>query len=304
MASVTARPPDAPLPSGPTAAAAVVAPPHTAPSAATARIEPPHGWFDLRLADLWDYRELLYFFIWRDVKVRYKQTVIGVAWVVIQPLLTMGVFTLFFGRLAKLPSDGLPYPVFYFSALVPWTYFATALQNCTNVVVENQRVITKVYFPRLILPISPVLSGLVDFSIGFIVMLIVIFSYGIRPGLHVVWLPAFLLLALLTALGVGLWTAALNALYRDVRYVVPFLMQFWMFASPVVYPSSLIPQRFRWLYGLNPMTGVIDGFRWALTGHAQPPGAQLAASVFAVLIILAGGLLFFNQMEGAIADRV
>jgi lipopolysaccharide transport system permease protein len=301
MASLTAHPPDAPLPSGHDA---VLPTPNAAPSAATVRIEPPHGWLDLRLADLWAYRELLYFFIWRDVKVRYKQTVIGVAWVVIQPLLTMGVFTLFFGRLAKLPSDGLPYPVFYFSALVPWAYFATALQNCTNVVVDNQRVITKVYFPRLILPISPVLSGLVDFSIGFTVMLIVVFSYGIRPGLNVVWLPAFLFLALLTALGVGLWTAALNALYRDVRYVVPFLMQFWMFASPVVYPSSLIPHRFRWLYGLNPMTGVIDGFRWALTGHAQPPGGQLAASVFAVLGILAGGLLFFHQMEGAIADRV
>src|ERR1700675_2753367 len=220
------------------------------PAPATVRIEPPRGWLDLRLGEVWQYRELLYFFVWRDVKIRYKQTVIGVAWVVIQPLLTMGVFTLFFGRLAKLPSDGLPYPVFYFSALVPWTYFATALQNCTNVVVDNQRVITKVFFPRLILPISPVLSGLVDFSIGFTVMLIVVFSYGIRPGLNVVWLPAFLFLALLTALGVGLWTAALNALYRDVRYVVPFLMQFWMFASPVVYPSSLIPHRFRWLYGL------------------------------------------------------
>ena len=301
MASLTAHPPDAPLPGD---HAAVLPAPNAGPSAVTVRIEPPHGWLDLRLADLWAYRELLYFFIWRDVKVRYKQTVIGVAWVVIQPLLTMGVFTLFFGRLAKLPSDGLPYPVFYFSALVPWSYFATALQNCTNVVVDNQRVITKVYFPRLVLPISPVLSGLVDFSIAFTVMLIVVFSYGIRPGLNIVWLPAFLFLALLTALGVGLWTAALNALYRDVRYVVPFLMQFWMFASPVVYPSSLIPHRFRWLYGLNPMTGVIDGFRWALTGHSQPPGAQLGASVFAVLVILAGGLLFFQQMEGAIADRV
>jgi lipopolysaccharide transport system permease protein len=268
------------------------------------RIEPPRGWFNLRLAELWAYRELLYFFIWRDVKVRYKQTVIGVAWVVIQPLLTMGVFTLFFGRLAKLPSDGLPYPVFYFTALVPWTYFATALQSCTNVVVENQRVITKVYFPRLILPISPVLAGLVDFAIGFVVMLVVIGFYGLRPTAAILWLPMFLLLALLTALGVGLWMSALNALYRDVRYIVPFLMQFWMFASPVAYPSSLVPQRYRWLYGLNPMAGVINGFRWALTGHGQPPGPQLAASAAAVLVILFGGLLFFQRMEGAIADRV
>src|SRR5271165_7000925 len=204
---------------------------HAAP--ATIRIEPPRGWFNLRLKELWNYRELLYFLVWRDVKVRYKQTVIGIAWVVLQPLLTMGVFTLFFGRLAKLPSNGLPYPVFYFSALVPWTYFSTALLTCTNVVVENQRVITKVYFPRLVLPISPVLAGLVDFAIGFTVLLAVVAFYGLRPTAAILWLPAFLLLALLTALGVGLWMSALNALYRDVRYIVPFLMQFWMFASPV-----------------------------------------------------------------------
>src|ERR1700676_1184252 len=289
MASVTA--PASPLPVQ-----------HAAP--ATVRIEPPRGWLDLRLGEVWAYRELLYFFVWRDVKVRYKQTVIGIAWVVLQPLMTMGVFTLFFGRLAKLPSDGLPYPVFYFSALVPWSYFATALQNCTNVVVENQRVIPKVFFPPLPLPISPVLSGLVDFSIGFIVMLIVIFSYGIRPGLHVVWLPAFLLLALLTALGVGLWTAALNALYRDVRYVVPFLVQFWMFASPVVYPSSIVPEKWRWLYALNPMAGVIEGFRWALTGHGQPPGILVAASSGAVVLLVFSGLVYFHAMEGTIADVV
>jgi lipopolysaccharide transport system permease protein len=320
MASVTTRSPDDPLAntSRPSDAPAVADPAAsiasaTATSAAEralprvpiiTRIAPPRGWFDLRLAELWAYRELLYFFIWRDVKVRYKQTVIGVAWVVIQPLLTMGVFTLFFGRLAKLPSDGLPYPVFYFTALVPWTYFASALQSCTNVVVENQRVITKVYFPRLILPISPVLAGLVDFAIGFTVMCAVVAFYGLRPGPAILWLPAFLLLALLTALGVGLWMSALNALYRDVRYIVPFLMQFWMFASPVAYPSSLVPLRYRWLYGLNPMAGVIDGFRWALTGHGQPPGPQLAASAVAVLAILVGGLLFFQRMEGAIADRV
>jgi len=312
MASVTTRSPDDSAhhsgDSALTPTASIVSSPdaanHRARPAATIRIEPPRGWFDLRLGELWAYRELLYFFIWRDVKVRYKQTVIGVAWVVLQPLLTMGVFTLFFGRLAKLPSDGLPYPVFYFTALVPWTYFATALQSCTNVVVDNQRVITKVYFPRLVLPISPVLAGLVDFAIGFVVMLVVIAAYGMRPTAAALWLPAFLLLAMLTALGVGLWMAALNALYRDVRYIVPFLMQFWMFASPVAYPSSLVPQRYRWLYGLNPMAGVIDGFRWALTGHGQPPGPQIAASLAAVLVILFGGLLFFQRMEGAIADRV
>ncbi len=262
------------------------------------RIEPPRGLFDLHLRELWAYRELLYFFVWRDVKVRYKQTFIGVLWVVLQPLLTMGVFTLFFGRLAKLPSDGLPYPVFYFTALVPWTYFSTALQSCTSVVVDNQRVITKVYFPRLVLPLSAVVSGLVDFAIGFVVILVVTAIYGIKPTLAVLWLPVLLLLAVLTALGVGLWMSALNALYRDVRYVVPFLVQFWMFASPVAYPSSLVPERWRWLYGLNPMAGVIDGFRWALTGHGVAPGPLMLASASAVMVVVFGGLLFFQRMEG------
>ena len=289
MASVTA--PASPLP-------AQHAPP------VTVRIEPPRGWLDLRLGEVWAYRELLYFFVWRDVKVRYKQTAIGVAWVVIQPLLTMGVFTLFFGRLAKLPSDGLPYPVFYFTALVPWSYFATALQSCTAVVVDNQRVITKVFFPRLVLPVSAVISGLVDFSIGCVVLGGVLAFYHIRPGISALWLPALLLLAVLTALGVGLWMSALNALYRDVKYVVPFLVQFWMFASPVAYPSSLVPTRWRWLYGLNPMAGVIDGFRWTLTGHGTAPGPLLLASTGAVVLVLVGGLFFFQRMEGAIADRV
>jgi lipopolysaccharide transport system permease protein len=253
---------------------------------------------------VWDYRELLYFFVWRDVKVRYRQTIIGVVWVILQPLMTMGVFTLFFGHLAKLPSQGLPYPVFYFAALVPWAYFAQALANCTNIVVENQHVITKVYFPRLVLPLAAVSAGLVDFAVGFVVMLVLTLSYGIRLTSAVLMLPAFVFLALLTALGVGLWTSALNALYRDVRAVVPFTVQFWMLASPVVYPSSLVPPRWRWLYSLNPMAGVIDGFRWALTGHGQPPGLPMLASAAMVLIVLASGLFFFQRMEGTIADRV
>jgi lipopolysaccharide transport system permease protein len=301
MASVTTRPPDGPD-------LAKVAPETIAlplPSApATVRIEPPHGWLELRLAEVWQYNELLYFFVWRDVKVRYKQTVIGIAWVILQPLMTMGVFTLFFGRLAKLPSDGLPYPVFYFSALVPWTYFSTALQSCTSVVVDNQRVITKVYFPRLVLPLSAVVSGLVDFAIGFVVLLVVTAIYGIKPTLAALWLPALLLLAVLTALGVGLWMSALNALYRDVRYIVPFLVQFWMFASPVAYPSSLVPGRWRWLYDLNPMAGVIDGFRWAITGRGQAPGLLLLASSAVVALVVLGGLFFFNRMESSVADRV
>jgi lipopolysaccharide transport system permease protein len=270
----------------------------------TTRIEPPRGWLDLRLKELWDYRELLYFFVWRDVKIRYKQTAIGVLWVVLQPLLTMLVFTLFFGKLAKMPSMGLPYPVFYFAAVVPWMYFSTALLTATNVVVEHQRVITKVFFPRLILPFSSVISGLVDFAIGFIVLMIFTLSYGIHPTMAALLLPFFLLLAVLTALGVGLWLSALNALYRDVRYLMPFIIQFWMLASPVAYPSSMVPERYRWLYGLNPMAGVIDGFRWSLTGRGQAPGTVLLASSVMVCLTVFGGLIFFNRMEVSIADRV
>src|SRR5580698_6289823 len=274
------------------------------PGAQTLRIEPPHTWFELRLEELWKYRELLFFLVWRDVKVRYKQTAIGVAWVIVQPLLTMLVATLFFGRLAKLPSQGLPYSVFCFAALVPWTYFSTALVAATNVVVENQRVITKVYFPRLILPFSAALSGLVDFAIGFVVLLIFTFSYGIRPTYTIVFIPFFLLLAILTVLGVGLWLSALNALYRDVRYLIPFIIQFWTLASPVYYSSTMVPERYRWIYGLNPMAGVIDGFRWSLTGVGHPPTATLYASIAMVCVAVFGGLIFFNRMEGKVADRV
>jgi len=274
------------------------------PGLLTLRIEPPHTLFELRLKELWTYRELLFFLVWRDVKIRYKQTVIGVTWVIVQPLLTMLVATLFFGKLAKLPSQGLPYSVFCFAAVVPWTYFSTALLAATNVMVENQRVITKVYFPRLILPFSAALSGLVDFCIGFIVLLIFTFAHGIRPAWTLVLLPLFLLLAVFTVLGVGLWLSALNALYRDVKYLIPFIIQFWTLASPVYYSSSMVPERYRWLYGLNPMAGVIDGFRWALTGTGHPPAASLFASVGIVGVAVLGGLLFFNRMEGSIADRV
>lgn len=275
-----------------------------APGPVVLRIEPPHSWFELRLKELWTCRELLYFFVWRDVKVRYKQTAIGVAWVIVQPVLTMLVATLFFGKLAKLPSQGLPYSVFCFAAVVPWTYFSTALTAATNVMVENQRVITKVYFPRLVLPISAALFGLVDFAIGFAVLLIFTFAHGIRPAWTLLLLPFFLLLAIFTVLGVGLWLSALNALYRDVKYLIPFIVQFWTLASPVYYSSSMVPERYRWVYGLNPMTGVIDGFRWALTGTGRAPAASLIVSVGIVVVAFLGGLLFFNYMEGSIADRV
>jgi lipopolysaccharide transport system permease protein len=267
-------------------------------------ITPPDGWLDLNLRELWDYRELLYFFVWRDLKVRYKQTAIGAIWAILQPFLTMLVFSLFFGRLAHIPSNGLPHPVFYYSALLPWIYFSGALQNATNTMVENQKVITKVYFPRLLLPMAAVASGLVDLAIGFIVFLGMLLYYAIAPGRAILLMPLFLSLAVLTALGVGLWLSALNAIYRDVRYVVPFLIQFWMFASPVAYPSNLVPERWRWLYGLNPMAGVVEGFRWSLTGHGQPPGILLADSTVMVLLLLAGGVAYFQKMEGTIADVV
>ena len=268
------------------------------------RILPPGGWFDLDLKGLWGSRELLYFFVWRDVKVRYKQTVIGALWAVLQPFLTMLVFSLFFGRLAHIPSQGLPYPIFYYGALLPWTYFATALQGATSTIVENQRVITKVYFPRLALPLSPVLAGLVDFFISFGLFVILMIYYGIRPTLAMFWFPFFLMLAMLTALGVGLWLSALNAIYRDVRYVLPFLVQFWMFASPVAYPSSLVPAKWQWLYGLNPMAGVIEGFRWSLSGKGKPPGLLLLASIGIVVVILISGAAFFQKMDTTIADVV
>ena len=268
------------------------------------RIAPSHGLLNLRLRELWEYRELLYFFIWRDIKVRYKQTAIGAAWAVLQPFMTMVVFSLFFGRLAKIPANGLPYPVFYYCALLPWIYFSGALQSATNVVVEQQRVITKIYFPRVVLPISAVLAGLLDFAISFVVLLGLMAYYGIAPTAAALWLPAFLLLAILTALGMGLWLSALNAFYRDVRYVVPFLVQFWMFASPVAYPSSLVPEKWQWLYGLNPMAGVIEGFRWALTGQGLPPGPMMIASATGVVVVLVSGLIYYRAMEGSIADVV
>ena len=267
-------------------------------------LRPPSGWWNIPFGELWASRELLYFLVWRDIKVRYKQTAIGAAWAVVQPFMTMVVFSLFFGKLAGMPSHGLPYPVFYYSALLPWTYFAGALQQATSVVVDQQHVITKVYFPRLVLPLAAVTSGLLDFAISFVVFVCIMVWYHIKPGLALLLFPSFLLLAVLTALAVGLWLSALNALYRDVRYVVPFLVQFWLFASPVAYPSSLVPDRWRWLYGLNPMAGVIEGFRWSLTGHGQAPSILLAVSAGMVLILFGGGVAFFNKMEGTIADVV
>jgi homopolymeric O-antigen transport system permease protein len=258
----------------------------------------------LGLKELWDYRELLYFLVWRDVKVRYKQTVIGAAWTVIQPLLTIVIFTVVFQHFAKLPSDGVPYPLFSFTGLLPWNYFAKALNNGINSVVGSANLITKVYFPRLILPISAILSGLIDFGISFLCLLGMMIWYGLMPGWGVLALPLFLLLAVLTALSVGLWLAVINVRYRDVGQAIPFLIQLWLFVSPVAYPLSLVPEKWRVLYSLNPMTGVIEGFRWALLGKPMLDILPIAISIVVVLALLFAGIRFFRRMEETFADVV
>jgi lipopolysaccharide transport system permease protein len=275
----------------------------TADVVITRRLQPSQGWNGRTLSDIWTYRELLYFFIWRDIKVRYKQTLLGAGWAIIQPLMTMVVFTIFFGHLAKVPSDGLPYPVFSLMALVPWTYFASALAGCSTSLSGYQHIISKVYFPRLIIPIGAVVAPLVDFAIGFAILIGLMAWYRIVPGPSIVWLPALMLLALATAAGVGVWLAALNVRYRDVRYVVPFVVQLWMFATPVAYPASLVPARWRAVYGLNPMAGVIEGFRWALAG-GPAPGAITLVSAAVVVVLIAGGAHYFRRLEGTFADVI
>jgi lipopolysaccharide transport system permease protein len=279
-----------------------VAEPH--PSLPHVAIRPPRGWTGLELRELWQYRELLFFLIWRDIKVRYKQTALGAAWAVLQPVFTMVVFSLFFGKLAKVPSDGVPYPVFAYCALLPWQLFAYALAESSNSVVANERLITKIYFPRLVIPIAGVLAGLVDFAIAFSVLIVLMLHYGIVPTWTIATLPLFVLLAILSALAVGLWLSALNVQYRDVRYTVGFLTQIWLFLSPVAYPSSLVPARWRPLYGLNPMAGVVEGFRWALVGKTPAPGAMLAVSAVVVMLLLVGGLYYFRRMENGFADVI
>ncbi len=266
-------------------------------------IEPSHGWVSLKLRDLWEYRELLYFLVWRDLKIRYKQTALGAAWALIQPLATMLLFTIIFGQLAKIPSGDVPYPIFSYCALLPWNYFATALNQSSSSLVNNSHLISKVYFPRLVIPMAGVAAGVVDFGIAFLVLVGMMFFYGIVPTAAVVTLPLFLLLAMATALGVSLWLSALNVQYRDVRYALPFLTQFWMYATPVVYSSSLIPGQWRWLVGLNPLAGVVEGFRWALLG-VNPPSSLLAVSVTVTLFVLVSGAFYFRYMEKTFADVV
>lgn len=275
-----------------------------APRLVHVRLAPSNGWVSLRLREFWEYHELLYFLIWRDVKVRYKQTVLGAGWAIIQPLFTMLVFTIFFGRLAKIPSDGLPYPVFSYAALVPWTFFANGLTQSADSLAGSANLLRKVYFPRLAIPVAAVLSGVVDFLIAFVVLLVLMAVYGVHPTINVVWLPALLLLALATSLGVGLWLSALNVEFRDVKYVVPFIVQFWMLATPIAYPSSMMSQPWRTWYGLNPMSGVVEGFRWALLGKTGAPGGMIWVSACVSIALLVGGAFYFRRLEKTFADLV
>lgn len=268
------------------------------------RIEPSKGWVSLKLKELWEYRELLYFLIWRDVKVRYKQTVLGVAWAVIQPFFTMVVFSLFFGRLAKIPSDDIPYPLFSFAALVPWTFFANGLNQSSNSLVGSANLIKKVYFPRLAIPIATVLSGVVDFILSFIMLIGLMYYFGFTPTINVFWLPLFLLLALVTSLGVSLWFSALNVEFRDVRYIMPFLTQLWLFSTPIAYPSSLLSEPWRTIYGINPMVGVVEGFRWALLGTNTAPDSIIIISSCVAFLLLLSGSFYFRRMEKNFADVV
>jgi lipopolysaccharide transport system permease protein len=267
-------------------------------------IRPSSGWVPLKLPDLWEYRELLYFLILRDVKVRYKQTVFGVAWALMQPLFTMIVFAVFFGRLAKMPSDGVPYPLFAYTALIPWTYFAQALGHASDSLVGNANLITKIYFPRLVVPLAAVLSGLIDFVLAFGMLLVLMPFYGVGLSARILCIPFFALLTVTTALGVALWLSALNVEYRDVRHAVPFLTQLWLFATPVAYPSSLLSEPWRTVYALNPMVGVVEGFRWALLNVGSAPGPMLAVSTLASLTLLGGGAYYFRRLERTFADRI
>lgn len=267
-------------------------------------IKPSMGWTSLRFDDLWKYRELLFFLIWRDIKVRYKQTIIGATWAIIQPFFTMVVFSLFFGLLAKIPSDGIPYPIFSYSALVPWMFFANGLNQSSESLVTNSNLIKKVYFPRIIVPIAAVMSGIVDFFLAFGVLIGIMFFYGIIPTWHIIWLPAFIILTFTTSLGVGFWLSAMNVQFRDVRYTVPFLIQFWLFSTPIAYPTSLLSEPWRTAYAVNPMVGVVEGFRWALLGTNTAPGPIIIVSGIVAVMVLISGAFYFRKMEKTFADFV
>ena len=272
------------------------------PDIPVVRITASRGWGSLKLPEIWAHRDLLYFLVWRDVKVRYKQTFLGAAWAILQPVITMLIFTVVFGELAGISSDGLPYPIFAFAALLPWNYFASSLGRVTTSVVVEVQLVSKIYFPRLIIPLSGVVTNIVDFAFAFLVLLALMFWFGIAPTWKILFLPVFVLLAASTALGVGLWLSPLNARYRDIGYTIPFLIQCWFYASPVVYPVTAVPEQWRLLYGLNPMVGVIEGFRWAALDKNAPDFTVMAVSALMVVAILVGGTIFFKRMERTFAD--
>ncbi len=281
---------------------------HSSPELSKVVIRPTHGWSMLNLSELWQYRELFYFFVWRDIKIRYKQTVLGILWILLQPVVSIVVFSMLFGQLLKVPSGGAPYPVFVYAALLPWNYFSAALSRASGSLLLNPNLITKVYFPRMIIPLNTIFSNLVDFGIAFMVLIILMIAYGIPLTPAILLLPVLIVLAMLTAAGFGLWLSALNVRYRDINYLVPFLVQVWMYATPVVYGSNLIPERYRFLLGLNPMTSVVEGFRWALLGNAVETTPLspwvIALSVVMVLAVLISGLFFFRRTERTFADRI
>jgi lipopolysaccharide transport system permease protein len=268
------------------------------------RIQPSRGWIALRLGEIWNYRELITIFVWRDLKVRYRQTIIGVMWAIFQPLLTMVIFSVFFGRLAQIPSDEIPYPIFSYAALVPWTFFANSINLASNSLVNNADMIKKIYFPRLTMPLAAVLAGLVDFILAFVILIGMILFYGFIPTINILWFPLFVLLAMITSLGVSLWLSAMNVQFRDVRYMIPFITQAWLFATPVAYPSSLLSEPWRTLYGLNPMVGVVEGFRWALLGTDTAPGFMIIVSFLVAVLLLVSGLYYFRRMERKFADVI
>jgi lipopolysaccharide transport system permease protein len=268
-------------------------------------IEPARGWVPLKVRELWQYREVLYYLVWRDIKVRYRQTVIGATWAIIQPLMTMVVFSVFLGKLAKVPSDGAPYPLFAFAALVPWSFFANAVTQSASSLVASGNLITKVYFPRLLVPLGRVLAGLPDIGLSFLMLVALLAMYGhFQLNLALLWLPLVAVLALLTAFGIGLWLSALNVQYRDIQHAVPFLVQIWLFATPIAYPSSLLAEPWRTIYGLNPMVGVVEGFRWSLLGSGRPPGLPLMISIGAALFLVVSGAFFFRRVERTFADVI
>lgn len=268
------------------------------------RIEPSKGFVPIKFKELWEYRELFFFLVWRDIKIRYKQTALGAAWAIIQPVMTMVVFSIFFGKLGKMPSDGVPYPIFTFAALVPWVLFSNGLTQATGSLVGSSNLIKKVYFPRLIIPVASVLAGVVDFILAFGVLLLMMLYFGIFPTVNILWLPVFLFMTVSASLAVSLWLSALNVEYRDIKYIIPFLTQIWLFATPIAYSSSMLSEPWRTIYALNPMVGVVEGFRWALLGTDTQPGFMAIVSLSASLFFLITGAYYFRRMEKTFADRV